>query len=190
MNSESELLYIIDDCGGRATTEEILSIYCTKYHMIEQNQYRNVIIATLKKSENKVLFDDMSKEWYLRQPYSKKIKVDNELTDRELMVTKLNAYVKKHGTNNVKSVEEILQIIGAPEKKGIILPSDYCYNRYNNGLGDFEGPHLLERIDSKNYRVLGEGYSYSGLVYHKPKGEPERVIGKWEKGVFSWSNEK
>ena len=108
------------------------------------------------------------------------------MTDKELMTVKINEYVRTYGTDSIKDTDEILAIIGVPEKKGIILPSDYCYNRYNNGLGDFAGPHLLERIDSKNYRVLGENYSYTGPVYHKPRGKAEVIIGKWDNGKFSW----
>ena len=111
------------------------------------------------------------------------------MRNSDLMKSKINEYVRVHGTKKVMSPHEIFQIIGKPEKAGSILITDYCYNRYNNGLGSFDGPHLFERLSSSRYRVLGENYPFTGPVYHKPQGEKERIVGYWENGVFSWKEQ-
>ena len=112
MNDVNELIGIIEEYGGRATTEKILSSYCIKYHMILQKSYTSAIENTLKTTKDKVRFDESTKEWYVDQRLSKteftiSAVSENGLTDRERMVHKLNAYVKKYGTEDIKSVEDV-----------------------------------------------------------------------------------
>lgn len=67
-------------------------------------------------------------------------------------------------------------------KPSSVLLSDYCYNRYNNGIR-FD-KHLFEYLDRDIYRYLGENYPYTGLIYHKPSGESsEKVVGEWINGT-------
>ncbi|MDD3138485.1 MAG: hypothetical protein PHX08_05890 [Lachnospiraceae bacterium] len=58
-----------------------------------------------------------------------------------------------------------------------VLPSDYCYNR-ENGNSEMKQPRLFEYLNRNQYCLLGEGFPYSGLIYHKPKGKEERIIGE------------
>lgn len=104
------------------------------------------------------------------------------MNDVDIFVTGINDYVSRFGTDNVMDVDEVLATAGMADKKGSILPTDYCYNRYNNGLGDFKGPHLFEYTDDRKFRVLGENYPYSGNVMHQPKGGPEYIWGHWIDG--------
>lgn len=104
------------------------------------------------------------------------------MNDADLFARKINEYVSQFGTENVFDVDGILKIAGMSDKKGSILPTDYCYNRYNNGLGDFSGHHLFEYTDEKLFRVIGENYPFTGNVIHKPKGEPEYTWGHWIEG--------
>jgi hypothetical protein len=63
-----------------------------------------------------------------------------------------------------------------------IILSDYCYNRYNNGISF--NKHLFIYITRSTYRYVGENYSYTGLIYHKPKGgDYESVVGEWDQGL-------
>jgi hypothetical protein len=64
---------------------------------------------------------------------------------------------------------------------GSVLPTDRCYNRTNNGIPldnspmfIYEGPGL--------FRHVGLNHPYTGRVYHKPIGEPERVVGQRTEG--------
>lgn len=67
---------------------------------------------------------------------------------------------------------------------GSVIPTDYCYNRFNNGI-DFE-KHLkiFEYVSRGKFRYLGKNYPYSGKVYHKPKEKCEICIGEYIKGKF------
>lgn len=87
-------------------------------------------------------------------------------------------------------VHEILltsEIISSLKEKygtnpGSIIPSDYCYNRYNNGI-KFD-KHLFHYINKNTYRYLGEAHPYTGIIYQKPKGQKKEVIvGEWVNGV-------
>lgn len=88
----------------------------------------------------------------------------------------------KNGQIVLSSVikQEINQRYGT--NPGSIIPSDYCYNRMNDGI--LFDKHLFEFIGGGKYKVLGEQYPYSGLVYHKPQHEDEQVVGEWIKGEF------
>ncbi len=64
---------------------------------------------------------------------------------------------------------------------GSIIVSDYCYNRFNNGIGFTK--HLFIYIDKSTYKYVGEHYLYTGFIYHRPKGvKVELVVGEWING--------
>lgn len=63
-----------------------------------------------------------------------------------------------------------------------VIPSDYCYNRLNNGINYDKYLHLFEYTDTKTYRYLGLDYPYTGKIVHKPKGGYEIVVGELKDG--------
>lgn len=65
-----------------------------------------------------------------------------------------------------------------------VIPSDYCYNRLNNGINYERYLHLFEYTDEKQYRYLGMDYPYTGKIIHKPKGGYEIVVGELQDGVL------
>ena len=67
--------------------------------------------------------------------------------------------------------------------KGSIIPSDYCYNRDNDGIK--HDKYIFEFLDSNTYKFLGENYPYTGKIWHKPVNAKERVVGEWRNGVKS-----
>ena len=101
---------------------------------------------------------------------------------KEQLVNGINKYVKVHGDGIVLSGSEILDITRLTNKSRSIVPSDYCYNRYNKGLKTFEGPFLFEYVDINQYRILGENYKYTGNIIHKPKFGSEYIVGQWNDG--------
>lgn len=111
------------------------------------------------------------------------------MTNAQKLVNAINHYVTIHGTNIVMDGRQVLNTAGLLSSKGNILPSDFCYNRYNFGLKDFCGPFLFEYLGVGKYRLLGENYSYSGYIYHKPKGSNEVIVGKWENGKKTMYND-
>lgn len=62
-----------------------------------------------------------------------------------------------------------------------VIPSDYYYNRINDGA-KFD-KHLFHYEGKNGYKYLGENFRYSGKVYHRKKGTKEdEVVGEWDEG--------
>ena len=78
------------------------------------------------------------------------------MSDADIFAQRINDYVAQFGTESIKDVDGVLALANFADKKGSILPTDFCYNRYNNGLGDFSGPHLFEYTDDKQFMGIEE----------------------------------
>ena len=68
--------------------------------------------------------------------------------------------------------------------KESIIPSDYCYNRLNNGISYEKQPHLFEYTYDKKYVYLGLDFPYTGKIFHKPKGCSEICVGELINGTL------
>ncbi len=51
------------------------------------------------------------------------------------------------------------------------IPSDYCYNRTNNGIIYDKQPHYFLHIGRGKYRYVGKNYQYKGNIEHYPKNK-------------------
>lgn len=66
-----------------------------------------------------------------------------------------------------------------------IIPSDYCYNRYNLGVKFDKDTRLFEYKEREKYIYLGQNYNYNGNIFWKPKGEKyDLKIGEWNNNSF------
>lgn len=65
-------------------------------------------------------------------------------------------------------------------KRSSVILSDYCYNRYNDGIKF--NKHIFEYLGKNKYKYLGENYSYTGDIYHKSINQKIEVYGHWENG--------
>lgn len=103
------------------------------------------------------------------------------MTIDQKMIVATNDIIKKRGIKCVITRKEIIQIIHENYNVtvGSIIPSDYCYNRINDGIA-LSKPTLFEYLGTGEYRCLGEHYPYNGVIYHR-----ELVVGKCENGVRS-----
>ena len=64
-----------------------------------------------------------------------------------------------------------------------VLPSDYCYNRWNQGLA--QQKPLFVRVGAGEYRYLGVDQPYTGLVFWRPKSSTaDQVAGERVDGVL------
>lgn len=62
-----------------------------------------------------------------------------------------------------------------------VIPSDYCYNRWNHGLGS-QKP-VFVRVGFGEYRFIGPDRSYTGLIFGRPRGaSTHQVVGEWVDG--------
>jgi len=68
-----------------------------------------------------------------------------------------------------------------------VVPSDYCYNRINDGI-DFRKDNRIFKYRGRNaYEYLGENYPFTGKIYHKPhRSKKEVVVGEWLKGEMKY----
>jgi hypothetical protein len=72
-------------------------------------------------------------------------------------------------------IEAVVAACGC--KPGSVLPADRCYNRTNNGIPWKNSPVFI--CEGRGlFRHVGPNYPYTGPVYHKPTGEPERIVGQ------------
>ena len=69
--------------------------------------------------------------------------------------------------------------------EGSIIPSDYCYNRLNNGINYEEQLHLFEYLGRNRYKYLGMNYPYTGKVFHHPKNGFEICVGELLNGQLA-----
>lgn len=52
-----------------------------------------------------------------------------------------------------------------------VIPTDYCYNRFNDGIDLKEHLKIFEYLERGKFKYLGKNFPYSGKVYHKPKSK-------------------
>ena len=53
--------------------------------------------------------------------------------------------------------------------QGCYIPSDYCYNRKNNGINYDKQPHYFLYLERNQYKYVGKEYVYIGVVEHNPR---------------------
>lgn len=98
--------------------------------------------------------------------------------------------LKSTAVGTVLSSAEIKEMVNRKfgRNKGSVIPSDYCYNRYNAGINYEKHLHLFEYLGSGKYVYLGENYPYNGMIYHKAKGNhDEMIVGKVVEGIATFS---
>ena len=66
-----------------------------------------------------------------------------------------------------------------------VIPSDYCYNKTNNGISFSSSTRILIQTENGEYQYVGKNFRYSGPVYNKGI-----IIGHWADGCFHLSTEE
>ena len=102
------------------------------------------------------------------------------MTIEEQMIVIANELAEKYGDRHVVELQEIYKIFKDKygTNKGSIIPSDYCYNRINNGI-QLKKATVFEHLGNGRYRCLGLNFPYNGTVFHKPAGQyREFAVGK------------
>lgn len=104
------------------------------------------------------------------------------MTIDEKMIVAANDILSAHDTEHIFTRQELITLIH--EKYGIhkasILPSDYCYNRTNNGIGNSK-PKLFLHMGRGLYRCVGQHYVYTGPVQHDARHRRQSEIIKVQK---------
>lgn len=100
------------------------------------------------------------------------------MTIDEKITAAVQELLSIHGVGYICSTAELKAFIQERYDitSGSIIPSDYCYNRVNDGI-TLAKPTLFEYVEYGKYRLLGKDYPYEGVVYHK-----ELVVGHCKNG--------
>ena len=100
------------------------------------------------------------------------------MTIDDKITSAVQKLISIHGIGHISTTSELKDFIQKQYaiKNGSIIPSDYCYNRVNDGI-TLTKPTLLEYVEYGNYRLLGKDYPYDGVVYHK-----ELIVGHCKNG--------
>lgn len=68
-----------------------------------------------------------------------------------------------------------------------VMPSDFCYNRVNDGIGFRKDNRIFKYIRRNAYEYIGENYPYTGKIYHKPyRSKTEIIVGEWLNGNMKY----
>lgn len=111
----------------------------------------------------------------------------SEMTIDQKIVSAIHDLVDTLGLGYVATAKELKNFIKSKYDitDGSIIPSDYCYNRVNDGIA-LSKPTLFEYLGRNSYRCLGQNYPYNGDIYHK-----DQIAGTCQNGVrkiFGLSN--
>ena len=107
------------------------------------------------------------------------------MTINEKIEAAADDLIERFGVGHLVERKELLSLLQDTYqvKESSAMPSDYCYNRVNNGIS-LTKPTLFEYIGPGRYRCLGAGYPYNGPIYHRPSGAAgDIVIGFCKDGV-------
>lgn len=91
--------------------------------------------------------------------------------------------VLENRKNEVLSRSELVALLQhkfriKPER---VIPSNYCYNRTNDGIKF--NLHLFHYNSKNEYVYLGQDYPYCGFIYKRKKGtNTDVVVGDWIHG--------
>ena len=102
------------------------------------------------------------------------------MNNDEKMIAAIQEIVAVFGPGNKEfSTQELKKLISEKYsiKEGSVIPSDYCYNRVNDGIHPAQKPMLLEYLARGHYCCWGLNYPLDRPVYHKDK-----IVGKCENG--------
>lgn len=111
------------------------------------------------------------------------------MTIDQKMILAVQNLIAGQGLGCVVSRADLLHLLHEKYQvaAGSVIPSDYCYNRINDGIA-LKKPTLFEFLGGGQYRCLGEGYPYNGKIYHK-----DQVVGECKNGhrnVFGVTEEE
>lgn len=101
------------------------------------------------------------------------------MTIDDKMIQAVDEIITAHGSGYIATRREIISFVHNRFSitEGSIIPSDYCYNRVNDGIS-LAKPTLFEYVETGKYRCLGVRYPYNGNIYHK-----DMIVGHCDNGV-------
>lgn len=101
------------------------------------------------------------------------------MTIDQKMIHAVSEIIKVKGSGSTVTRKELVYLLhnNYGVAIGSIIPSDYCYNRINDGI-TLTKPTLFEYLGPGRYRCLGENFPYTGDIYHNGY-----IVGMCENGL-------
>jgi hypothetical protein len=88
-----------------------------------------------------------------------------------------------HGDRPIPRAEMVRQVsVECGCARGSVIPSDYCYDRINDGIRPREHAPMFVHEGRGLYRFVGRNYPYDGPLYHHPKSGLRQQVGQWVAG--------
>lgn len=174
-----------------------LDVFCEKIGMDITNVF--TIYAKRIVAEQRIPFDIFANVNSARTvpvversvaPVRIKVRVYNNTDIDSAVLSFVNFVLDNYGEDHIVSTAEIKEWCeqNCDTNPSSIIPTDYCYNRTNNGInqdGRVARPKFLEFVGRGRFRVLGKNYPYTGDMYARPRGYDEDiVVGHWKNGKF------
>ncbi len=108
---------------------------------------------------------------------------------KELTFEKLKSVFTEDDYDKIFSRKEIIGMVADKHGKLEVIPSDYCYNRYNAGIDIYKNINerrcLFVYSGRNQYIYKGSGYAYTGEISHKPKGCKKDIsAGEMKDGII------
>jgi hypothetical protein len=97
---------------------------------------------------------------------------------------------QKHGEEPIPCSDLVKEVATKCEcSPGSVLPSDYCYNLWNEGIPLDHPRFFLHKGEKRSglYVFKGRNFTYYGPIYHYPKGHkgsPIVISGSFNEGVY------
>ena len=68
-----------------------------------------------------------------------------------------------------------------------VIPSDFCYNRINDGIMFRKDTRLFKYIRRNSYEYIGNRFPYTGIICHRPhKSKTDIIVGEWLNGNLKY----
>lgn len=107
----------------------------------------------------------------------------NYMDKKDLLIKEFKDNFKKGEIYSASVISEFLEKSNNASIKNVAA---YTYNRWNKGMTDILP--MLEWLDRGEYKYLGEGDLYSGLIFHYPQGDNPYKIGEYKDGILIFYN--
>lgn len=122
------------------------------------------------------------------QKMEKSCKIDKKESNSQIL-NEIEDYLSNIPINTIietpKFRSSLSQINARSE--GCYIPTDYCYNRFNNGINFEAQPKFFIYIKRGQVKFVGKDYLYTGPVYHKSKKDKvESEIGYCNSGKYQF----
>ena len=95
------------------------------------------------------------------------------LVDNNKIVQEIEEYLSTKKINDIITTKEFKEYLSKTYHRsdGSYIPSDYCYNRTNEGIDYSKQPHYFLYLKRGIYKYVGKNYNFTGIVEQNPRNK-------------------